>query len=388
MNNEELYKSVIDTFEKRYSAKPLCVQSPARINIIGEHLDYNGGYVLPASIDKYMYVAISTSAASYASVYAADMKEELRIDLNNIVKQPAKTWKNYVLGVVAGIRKQRNDFGNFNMVFGSNIPPGAGLSSSAALENGIAFAINSLYNLGLKRPEIMDISIAAEHRFAGVKCGMMDQFSNLYGKQNHCILLDCETLSYDYIHWQSSDYQLLLIDSGVKHQLSDTPYNQRKEDCKTGFDVLSRTFPGLSSLSRASITQLEAVKTEISPRIYQRCRYVIEENRRVLQAREALKEQDWKRTGELLFASHKGLSEDYEVSCAELDFLVDLAQREEAVAGSRMMGGGFGGCTINLVHKDAVNDFIEKVKEAYFRRFAIQTRFYPVNISDGTKLMK
>ncbi len=388
MNNRELYKHIKNIFKEKYAGAPLCVQSPGRINIIGEHLDYNGGYVLPASIDKYMYVAIAPSSRTYSCVYAADLDDELKLDWNHIEKEPPGSWKNYVLGVLAGIRKQGKTPGNFNAVFGSNIPVGAGLSSSAALENGIAFALNSLFDLGLERSGMMHISIAAEHDFAGVNCGMMDQFSNLYGKQDHGILLDCETLSFEYIPWKPTEYQLLLIDTGVKHQLSDSPYNQRKEDCQTGFHAIRQHFPELSSLSRASIAQLDAVKDTISPRVYQRCRYVIEENQRVLQARVALQNQDLMQTGELLYASHEGLSKLYEVSCAELDFLVDTARQEKAVAGSRMMGGGFGGCTLNLVRKDAIPLFIEYAGEKYFRRFGSHARFYPVNISDGTKLLK
>ena len=384
--DNKLINKVSREFEKRFSNKPIIVKSPGRINLIGEHTDYNDGFVFPATIDKYIISAISKSDKNISQIFSIDFNESLEIDFNNLKKQEQNSWKNYVIGVVAGLIERDCKLGNFNLVFGGNIPIGAGLSSSAALENGIVYGLNNLFNLSLNLNEMMNISIAAEHNFAGVNCGVMDQFSNLNGKKDNAILLDCSDLSFNHIPIQLDDYQLILINTNVKHQLSNSPYNQRKLACKTGFDVLQKKYPNLPSLSRANLEQLNAVKQELSQEIYNRCLYVIEENERVLQSKIALQNKDWQKFGNLLFASHKGLSELYEVSCDELDFLVGIAKNESSVLGSRMMGGGFGGCTINLIKKDSLNDFTEKVKELYFEKFGIKADIYPINITDGTKI--
>jgi len=387
MSNGIEYK-VLDVFENRFHQKPLIVLSPGRINLIGEHTDYNDGFVFPATIDKYITVAISKSDKPYSTVYSMDFDESVEIWLYDLKKQEKGSWKNYIIGVVAGIIEKGKSVGNFNLVFGGNIPIGAGMSSSAALENAVAFGLNELFGLDLDLIEMMNIAIEAEHNYAGVNCGVMDQFSNLYGKKENAILLDCSDLSYNYIQVQLEDHQLLLINTNVKHQLSNSPYNQRKQSCKTGFEIIHKRFPDVSSLSRATIEQLNLVKNELSQETYNRCLYVIEENQRVQFAKDALKSQNWKDFGDLLFASHQGLSELYEVSCSELDFIVDLAKKDPSVLGSRMMGGGFGGCTINLIKKDSVEKFIEKVKMQYQDKFGINPAFYPVSITNGTKIIE
>lgn len=386
--SEDLVHSILKTFKSRFPQNPILIQSPGRINLIGEHTDYNGGFVFPATIDKYIVVALAKSDKPFSSIYAVDIDETMELHLDRITKKEKGSWQNYVAGVVYGILKKTGNLGNFNMVFGGNIPIGAGLSSSAALENGIAFGLNRLFDLGLDLNEIMHISIEAEHQFAGVECGVMDQFSNLHGKENQAILLDCADMSYSYFPLQTGDYSLLLINTNVKHRLTDSPYNRRKQSCHTGFEIIKDRFPRVPSLSRATLRQLDEVKDKMSPEVYKRCRYVIEENQRVLKAKETLEHQDPDELGRLLFASHKGLSELYEVSCEELDFLVDLAKKEPGVAGSRMMGGGFGGCTINLVKKDALNPFIAKVKKRYQDRFGITPDFYPVKITGGIKTLE
>ncbi len=386
--NKELLNKIKAEFENRFPQNPLLVSSPGRINLIGEHTDYNMGLVFPATIDKYIITALAKSNESISIVYSIDLDESLKIDFNNLEKQEAGSWKNYVIGVISGLMDKDANIENFNLVFGGDIPIGAGLSSSAALENGIVYGLNELFGLGLSKNEMMDISILAEHDFAGVNCGVMDQFSNLHGKSGHAILLDCSDLSFQHIPVQLDDYQLLLINTNVKHQLSDSPYNQRKLSCKTGLQVLQNEFPELGSLSNAGLGQLYSVKEKLSPEVYNRCLYVIEENGRVKFSKSALEKKDWLSFGDLLFASHEGLSKLYEVSCPELDFLVDLAKEEKSVIGSRMMGGGFGGCTINLIEKGKVDDFIRKAGKAYQHKFGKSISAYPVNISDGTRLVK
>ncbi len=384
--SEELIKNISDVFEEKFSRKPLIVLSPGRINLIGEHTDYNNGLVFPAAIDKYIVVALSKSDNDFSTVYSVDFEEYLKIDFNNLNKLHKGGWKNYVIGVVAGILETGKPLGNFDLIFGGDIPIGAGMSSSAALENGIVFGLNELFGLNLTPPEIMNISIDAEHNFAGTECGVMDQFSNLHGKEGNAILLDCSDLSYDYIPIIPEDYQFLLINTNVKRQLSNSPYNQRKKACKTGLETIRKQFPKVESLGKATATQLNSVKNKLSSEVYNRCMYVIEENERVKLSKEALQNNDWHRFGELLFASHRGLSELYEVSLPELDFLVGLAKEDPAVLGARMMGGGFGGCTINLIEKNSVNRFIEKVQEEYQLKFGLRPDFYEINITDGIKI--
>ena len=379
---------ILETFKKHFNQNPVIVQSPGRINLIGEHTDYNMGLVFPATIDKYIFVAIAKSNDNISTIYSVDLNEILQIDLNKLEKQEKGSWKNYVIGVISELINKGKTPENFNLVFGGNIPIGAGMSSSAALENGIVFGLNKLFDLKLETREMIDISIAAEHNFADVNCGIMDQFSNLNGKKDNAILLDCSDLSFNHIPIKFDEFQLLLINTNVKHQLSDSPYNQRKESCRKGYEILNKKYPGLTSLSDANISQLNSVKTEMPHKIYNRCKYVIEENDRVKQSVVAIKNKDWNKLGNLLFASHEGLSKLYEVSCEELDFLVEIAQKDDSVSGSRMMGGGFGGCTINLVKKNAIDQFRSKAEISYYNKFGIKPDTYLVNITDGTKIIE
>ena len=386
--NKELINKIKTEFEYKFTQHPLLVRSPGRINLIGEHTDYNMGLVFPATIDKCIIIALAKSNKNISKIYSIDFNESLEIDFNNIGKQEVGSWKNYIIGVISGILNKSAKIENFNLVFGGNIPIGAGLSSSAALENGVVYGLNKLFNLGLNKSEIMNISIAAEHNFAGVNCGVMDQFSNLHGKSENAIFLDCYDLSFQYVSLQLDNYQFLLINTNVKHQLNNSPYNQRKLDCETGLQILQNKFPQLNSLSNTDLGQLNSVKEKLSTKVYNRCLYVIEENERVKSSKIALENNDLQSFGDLLFASHKGLSSLYEVSCPELDFLVDLAKKDTSVIGSRMMGGGFGGCTINLIKKDKIDNFINKAESEYQHKFGLSISTYPVNISDGTQIIK
>ncbi len=386
--DKKLINSITKEFKNKFSMSPTIVRSPGRINLIGEHIDYNDGLVFPATIDKCIIVAIAKSESNISKVLSVDFNESFELDFNNLNKQEDGSWKNYVIGVVSGLIEKGCKLENFNLVFGGNIPIGAGLSSSAALEDGIVYGLNHIFDLNLNLIEIMNISIEAEHNFAGVNCGVMDQFSNLHGKKENAILLDCSDLSFSHIPAQLGNNQLLLINTNVKHQLSNSPYNQRKQACKTGLKTLQEKYPDIPSLSKASLEELDSVKNELSSEVYNRCKYVIEENQRVKDSKVALINKDWEKFGNLLFSSHEGLSTLYEVSCKELDFLVDLAKESPRVLGSRMMGGGFGGCTINLIKKDGLDNFIKESKEKYLKKFGISADAYTINIIDGVKVIE
>jgi len=386
--NTQLTEHIQSAFEKHFNQAPLLVASPGRINLIGEHTDYNNGFVFPASIDKYIIAAFSKSDNKLSYIYSIDFDEGVTIDLNNFEKQETGSWKNYVFGVIDELQKRGIKLGNFNLVFGGNIPLGAGLSSSAALENSIVFGLNELFDLGISKEEMALISMYAEHHFAGVECGIMDQFSIMSGKAGNALFLDCRDLSYEQVSIQLEDYQLILINTNVKHQLAGSAYNKRKSECSDGLRILQSKYPQLQSLRDANSKQLNALKEEMPPIIFKRCLYVIEENERVKAAKMAIQNNQWKNFGQLLFASHHGLQHLYEVSCPELDFLVEQARNHGAVIGSRMMGGGFGGCTLNLIQNDSVEDFISKVTKDYYRKFNQSVSFYPVHIADGTHIVQ
>ena len=386
----QLAENIKSLFKKRFNKNPLVVASPGRINLIGEHTDYNDGYVFPAAIDKYIIGAISKSDDEFSHIYAMDMNEETILDLNNIKKQDPGSWENYVFGVIDELHKIGLKPGNINLVFGGDIPLGAGLSSSAALENCVVFGLNELFKLGLTKDEMIQISMQAEHNFAKVQCGIMDQFASMHGLSGHAMFLDCRDLSYSQIPIQTEDYQLILINTNVKHQLADSAYNKRKEECNEGLSIIQSEFPEVNSLRDVSLEQLDLVfpkPLRFNETLYKRCLYVIEENVRVIASKSAIEKKDWQKFGELLFASHDGLQNLYEVSCQELDFLVEKAKEHPAVIGSRMMGGGFGGCTINLIYNRDTELFISNLKKNYFDQFGLELDVYPVGISEGVKVI-
>ena len=383
----QLAENIRSLFKKRFNKNPLLVASPGRINLIGEHTDYNEGYVFPAAIDKYIIGAFSKSDGDYSHIYSMDMNEETNVDLNNLKKQEPGSWKNYVFGIFDELHKRGLRLGNVNLVFGGDIPPGAGLSSSAALENCIVFGLNELFKLGLTKDEMVQISMLAEHNFAGVKCGIMDQFASMIGISDHAMFLDCRDLSYSQILIHAEDYQLILINSNVKHQLADSVYNKRKEECYEGLTIMQNDLPQVNSLRDISLDQLNNMKDKIPEVIFRRCQYIIEENERVEASKTAIKNKKWEIFGQLLYASHHGLQYLYEVSCNELDFLVEQAKEHPDVFGSRMMGGGFGGCTLNLIKKDKATEFIDQVAQKYLVEFGTAIDVYQVNISNGTHIL-
>ena len=362
--------------------------SPGRINLLGEHIDYAGGYVLPAAINKGIWFAIAPNHSNTAHFVATDFNEEsFSVELNHITKQSG--WKNYVLGVLHILKKKKYEISGFNCLFGGNIPQGAGLSSSAALEAGLVFALNKLFQIGLSKKQMALIAQEAEHSFAGTKCGIMDMFASLHGKEGHCLLLDCISLEYEYLPLILKDetvqYELVLIDSKVHHQLNDGGYNKRYEEAMEGLSFFQSLNKRMTSFRHIHKEVVEQFKDNFSEDVYNRCIYITQEIERTKQAATFLKENNLIEFGKLMYRTHRGLSELYEVSCGEMDFLVGEARTQFDVIGARMMGGGFGGCTINLVNKHKRDEVIGNIVTAYERAFSIVPEVYIVETADGTR---
>ena len=378
-----LSKKIIEKFKELFNEEPYLFRSPGRVNLIGEHTDYNMGFVLPAAIDKTVYMAISPREDNNCKIFAYDMEDYFEGSIKEFGKSK-KIWPNYLLGVVDQLQKGGNIFNGFNCVFGGNIPIGAGLSSSAALEAGLAFALNYIYKLGIDKLTLVKMSQKAENEFVGVKCGIMDQFINVFGKSGHVLRIDCRSLEYVYFPFNYDNISIVLIDTNVSHSLASSEYNQRRKECSDGVKIIWEDYPEVTSLRDVSLEILQEYKSKIDQVIYRRCKYVVEENDRLLKACEALSVHDLKEFGALMYQTHEGLSKDYEVSCRELDYLVELLKDNSKVYGSRMMGGGFGGCTINLIENDAINTITTKVKEEYKKTFGIEAKIYVTKISGGT----
>ena len=351
--------------------------SPGRVNLIGEHTDYNLGFVLPGAIDKAIYVALKPNDGTVCRVYSLDYDETVELDLHG--EKPSQQWACYVYGVCQEMEKRGALILPFDMAFGGDVPLGAGLSSSAALESAVGFALNETYGLGFDREQLAKIGQMTEHNYVGVRCGIMDQFASVFGKAGSLIRLDCRSLEYAYFPFDPKGYKLVLLDSRVKHELVGSPYNDRRASCERVAKVLGQEF-----LRGATMEQLEAVKDRISEEDYKRARYVIGEEKRVLDVCEALEKGDYETVGKRMYETHWGMSKDYEVSCEELDFLAEVAE-ECGVTGSRIMGGGFGGCTINLVKDELYDNFIATAKEKFNAKYGHEPKVYDVVISDGSR---
>ena len=367
--------------------KAIKTKSPGRINIIGEHTDYNDGFVLPAAIDKATIVHLKKNESpSECSIIALNIGEVCYFDLNNF--QPVKnSWENYLKGVVHELQKLGAKFTGFDCEFGGNVPIGSGMSSSASLECSFAFALNELFELGFDKWQLIKASQLAEHNFVGIKCGIMDQFASMMGKQNQVMLLDCRTLEFEYFPLELGAYQLLLLDTNVAHSLADSAYNNRRTECKKGVAIIQQKYPKTKKLRDVSLTQLSEFSAIMPAETFKRCRHVISENQRVLEATEALKQKNYTQLGKLIYQSHNSLKEDYEVSCPELDFLVNLTLEKDYVLGSRMMGGGFGGSTISILKKNMVNIFKVHATKAYKEKFGRELTPYTISIEDGAKVI-
>lgn len=381
--NKKLVKKVRRSFEVQFKTKPLIVFSPGRINLIGEHTDYNDGFSFPAAINKGIALAISKSALNVSRVYAINKEELYEFTTENIKPLLDGGWRNYVLGVVAELQNLGKKLGNFNSVFAGNIPGGAGMSSSAALENSFVYGLNDLFELGLTKNEMILVSQKAEHNFAGVKCGIMDQYASMFGVKKSALLLDCRTIESKPYKIDFKEYKLMLINTNVKHDLSESAYNDRREVCEKISSLLQ-----ISALRDASKEDLDELIGKISDEEYQKALYIINENNRVKQFSEAINKDDIAALGDLLYQSHEGLSTKYKVSCEELDFLVDSAKECPNILGARMMGGGFGGCTINLVKKHEFKVFKKDISRKFRNKFKKECSVYSVKLSKGTKIVK
>jgi galactokinase len=373
-------------FKELYGSDPLLVRSPGRINLIGEHTDYNDGFVFPAAIDKEVHFAVAGNDLNKFRFYANDLKESFELDVDDL-KVTDIRWANYLLGVAAQFKKAGHFTKGVDCVFGGDIPLGAGLSSSAAIENGFGFALNEIFGFGESRMEMILKSQKAEHEYAGVMCGIMDQFASMNGKKDHALKLDCRSLDYEYANIDLADYDILLCDTRVKHELASSEYNNRRLECETGVKILQKYDNKIKALRDVSLNLLEDHKDEFDPVVFKRCAYVVKENLRVENAFEALNQHDLKKFGNLMYQSHEGLRDEYEVSCKELDLLFDIARISGDVVGSRMMGGGFGGCTINIVKKDRTESFSKDIKKEYLKKTETVLKIYKVKIVDGTGLI-
>ncbi|WP_067034342.1 galactokinase [Allomuricauda sp. CP2A] len=364
------------------------VSSPGRVNLIGEHTDYNDGFVLPAAIDKRITIRLRANGSkTRCTIKSKGFDSVLVVDLGNI-SQGTEGWHNYVLGVLNELQLLTQDLKGFDCEMETDIPVGSGMSSSAALECGLAFGLNELFDLGLDRWQIIKLGQRAEHNFVGTQCGIMDQFASVMGKKDHSMLLDCRSLDFEYIPTKMDPYVILMLNTNVKHNLSTSGYNDRREESSSGLKIIAERFGVQHSFRDMTPDMVKRCREELGNVRYRRCSYVLEENQRVLKAAEHLSNNDLIGLGKLLYESHEGQRKKYEVSCPELDFLVDFSKNWEDVLGARMVGGGFGGCTLNIIHVEAVDNFVNAVSEAYKKKFSIELSPFQTVPSQGTTIIK
>lgn len=359
--------------------------SPGRINLIGEHTDYNGGFVFPGAVDKGILAEIRPNGQKTINVYAIDLKDMAHFTIDDPVG-PKATWARYIYGIVQEMKALGVDVKPFNAAFAGDVPLGAGMSSSAALESCFAFALNDLF--GDNKVSKWDLALAGqatEHKYIGVNCGIMDQFASVFGQEGKLMRLDCRSREFEYFPFNPKEYRLVLLNSKVKHELKGSPYNDRRNSCENVVKALNEQFPDrkFDTLRDANWDDLEAVKAKVSEEDYTRAHFVLGEVDRVLAVSEALEKGDYETVGQKMYETHYGLSKEYEVSCEELDYLNDLA-KENGVTGSRIMGGGFGGCTINLVKDDIYDKFVEDVTAKFTAKYGHAPEIYPVVISEGS----
>ena len=378
-----MQKKIRDKFQELFNTEGAVFASPGRINLIGEHTDYNGGFVFPGAIDKGMIAEIKPNGTGKVRAFSIDLNDYAEFGLNE-EDAPKASWARYIFGVCREIIKRGGQIQGFDTVFAGDVPLGAGMSSSAALESTYAFALNELFSLGIDKFELAKIGQSTEHNYCGVNCGIMDQFASVFGKEGSLIRLDCRSLEYKYVPFNPVGYKLVLLDSVVKHELASSAYNKRRQSCENAAAAIRRNHPEVEFLRDATMGMLNEVKGDISAEDYMRAEYVIEEVQRVLDVCEALEKGDYETVGQKMYETHHGMSKLYEVSCEELDFLNDVAKKC-GVTGSRVMGGGFGGCTINLVKDELHDAFIKEAFESYTKKFGHEPKVYEVVISDGAR---
>lgn len=372
-------------FQELFNTTGSFYTSPGRINLIGEHTDYNGGFVFPGAIDKGMLAEIKPNGTGKVRAFSIDLDDYAEFGLTE-EDAPKANWARYIFGVCREIIKRGGEIQGFDTTFAGDVPLGAGMSSSAALESTYAFALNELFDLNINKFELAKIGQSTEHNYCGVNCGIMDQFASVFGQKGHLIRLDCRSLEYKYFPFdpESAGYKLVLLDSVVKHELASSAYNKRRQSCERVVVAIKRNHPEVDFLRDATMEMLNEVKADVTAEDYMRAEYVIEEIQRVLDVCDALEKGDYETVGEKMYGTHHGMSKLYEVSCEELDFLNDIA-KECGVTGSRVMGGGFGGCTINLVKADKYDAFVKKAFAEYAKKFGHEPKLYNVVISDGAR---
>lgn len=373
-------------FSEKFLQQPLIVRSPGRVNIIGEHTDYNDGFVLPAAIDKAIYVAVARRDDDTIKLFAGNFNEGFETRLQDI--RPTASWHTYILGIVDQLQKNGYSISGFNLVIDGDVPAGAGLSSSAAVECAVVFALNELFELKIGKLQMVKMAQQAEHTYAGLQCGIMDMFASMFGKKDHAIKLDCRSLHYEYIPLQLDGHKLVLFNSNVKHSLASSEYNVRRQQCEEGVAMLQVHYPHVKNLRDASKQMLDDHVKQKDALVYRRCKFVVEEIERLHTACADLKQGNLTALGKKMFATHEGLSKDYEVSCKELDFLAAAVKNNPAVLGARMMGGGFGGCTINIVKEEAIDELTGKLTKEYKASMGMGLSAYIVQTEDGSSIEK
>lgn len=385
MNDMHLPTALHETFLQRFGQPDVCVKSPGRINLLGEHTDYNDGYVMPAAIDLAVYLAISKRSDAELKWFAADLNQTYEGNIERLNRSPLG-WPDYWLGAIQQLKLAGCKIDGFNAVVTADLPIGAGLSSSAALTCGILFALNHVFELNLSALQLIQLAQATEHSFIGLQCGIMDQFANMMGKEGQVILLDCRSLKHQYAPFHFPGIDLVLLDTGVKHSLAASAYNQRRQECMAGIEMIRQQVPSVQSLRDVDVDMITAAIPP-SDIAYQRCMYVVLENNRVLDSVEQLRQGNLKPFGRNMFSTHAGLRDQYEVSCEEADFLVAQAAATNFVLGARMMGGGFGGCTLNLIPSAETAEFLAATTQQYMERFQRNLVFHQVRLSGGTSIM-
>ena len=372
----------------QYFTPEITVKSPGRINLIGEHTDYNLGYVLPTAIEKSITLQFQKNGKKNSCrVFSKGYDVGFEFELNLLAKSVVE-WENYILGVVSEISKRTQGLEGFDCVIESKLPTGSGISSSAALECGLAFGLNELFQLGISKMDIVELSRDAEHHFVGTKCGIMDQFASVMSIEKNIILLDCKTVEAQFIPFDIAPYKIVLLNTNVSHNLASSEYNTRRNECEIGVAVIKELYPEIASLRDVNLLMLNRCKAKMATNVFNRCTYIIEENQRVLDAVKALTENNLNQFGKLLYEAHEGMRILYEISCPELDFLVDFSKSYDTVLGARLMGGGFGGCTINIVHRDRLDQFIDEASTAYEKKFNRKLSPLEIKPSKGTLLVR
>ncbi len=381
---EKGLENLADEFRERFSLTPRFFQAPGRVNLIGEHTDYNEGFVMPYAIDRRTIVAGAVRTDTQLNIYARDIGETATIDLADPPEFRRHSWIDYVEGSVRCVSERYGSkLCGADLIITSRVPIGAGLSSSAALEIAVGFAILSLNDLVVDGEQLAFAGQEAEHKYVGIRSGIMDQFAAVFGKEGSAMLLDCRSLEIDYVPITNDNISFAVIDSKVRHDLASSEYNTRRAECESGLAMLQKYVRDIRSLRDVTAQMLDDHEGSLPETIRRRCRHVVSENIRTLAAAEAFRVNDFRRAGQLMAESHRSLRDDYEVSCAELDFLVDIAESVDGVLGARMTGGGFGGCTVNLVEKSAVANLREKCLTSYSKEFGFSPDFYVFEPAPG-----